>query len=800
MAGAALKLQSWMDAEDAFRIDEPLGRIGEGLVYAGQAHGSEPARIRRYWPEPLLEEGPDGAAQVRDSAWRVAFQEGLARFRGLGEALEALDHPHIARVRDVVPGAGTAAWWTDPVGESLSAWLARGETPAPGSVRLLADELAAALEAAHDAGLLHRDLSPETISVGSGRVVLTDFSTDQRPLMRVVKSQQGLVRPHYSPIELYDGGLRDPVGPATDIYSASAVLYRLIVGEAPRVWSDRLVGDEVPLAERGLEGYPIPFLAAIDRGLSVRPEDRFASAGDWRAALGSIPEGASPLVPPPPAAEPEPVLLADELEGPSEAGIVPLTSDDDLVLPASDTAPPKRGALVRIASVLATALAAALVAAGALAWGERSEDQYAARDVIVRAAPARDAEILAREPRGTALHVKARPERADDVPWRRITDGPLAGGWVSGRNLLDEPPPSLDRGEPGSGPARIVRRASVRRIPAARGKEIAVVEPGDRVYRVGVVEGSWAEILLEEGGVGYVTVEAFPPADQPNAAPAASVAPTPVFPQIPAPTVVVQPAPVVITPAPAAPVAAPAPAPKPPVIEAKAPEPKPVAPARQIKAAPKLAPKPPVQAKAPAPAAAKPTVQARVTAPPVTIRAGSGGTGLSATCQTISNFTDDGPSQVVMCRDPATGSWVRQRATEPVRPTPMKVSAPVAPAPQRVAAAAPPRQTAPSRPPERVASAGWLSRPWEGDIADLFPRRALYNGVSGAVGLQCRVGRNGWMTDCAVVSETPRGFGFAGAALDLASDYRLQPYDTAGQPTTGRTFNFTIPFRADSEE
>ncbi len=459
-----------------------------------------------------------------------------------------------------------------------------------------------------------------------------------------------------------------------------------------------------------------------------------------------------------------------------------------------------------------TAVAAGALSLGALAWGARSEDQYASRTVIVRAEPDRDGEILAREPRGAQLRLKARAERADGVPWRRITEGPLEGGYVSGRNVLDRPPPDLDRGEPGPGAARIIRKASVRRGPSAHAREIGVVEAGDSVYRVGVVEGSWGEILLEDGGVGYVAADAFarPKARPVPVTPAPTTAtpfPNPAPHQAAAPAAVASPPPTQVA------VKSPVPAPVTsanPAVVARAPEP-----AKEPPAKPKFEGSAalaltqtgtkPAQSKATGPAKTQVTTArpqpidpppVKPTKPAVVIRADAAGqsTGLVATCQSVSSYSDAGASQTVMCRDPGSGTWIRQgasRTAPSLTPAPVKTTA-AAPAP----VAPKPTPTA-SRPPARVASAKWLSRPWEGDIADAFPREAYFAGVSGAVALQCRVGSGGRMTDCDVLSETPRGMGFAEAALDLSYGYRLQPFDTAGQPTTGRLFNFTVPFRFD---
>src|SRR5205085_1845766 len=76
-------------------------------------------------------------------------------------------------------------------------------------------------------------------------------------------------------------------GPWTDVYALAAVLYAAVTRKAPPTSVARIIKDPlVPLAQRGLAGYSGAFLAAIDRGLQVRPEDRPQSIAELRDLLG----------------------------------------------------------------------------------------------------------------------------------------------------------------------------------------------------------------------------------------------------------------------------------------------------------------------------------------------------------------------------------------------------------------------------------------------------------------------------------------------------------------------------------
>ena len=93
--------------------------------------------------------------------------------------------------------------------------------------------------------------------------------------------------------------------------------------------------------------------------------------------------------------------------------------------------------------------------------------------------------------------------------------------------------------------------------------------------------------------------------------------------------------------------------------------------------------------------------------------------------------------------------------------------------------------------PPTIADPHWLRRPR--DLARYYPRRAMERGVEGQVVLDCMVATTG-MLSCAVVSETPRNWGFGDAALRISRDYQMVPATRDGQPVVGR-YRMVAPFR-----
>lgn len=92
-----------------------------------------------------------------------------------------------------------------------------------------------------------------------------------------------------------------------------------------------------------------------------------------------------------------------------------------------------------------------------------------------------------------------------------------------------------------------------------------------------------------------------------------------------------------------------------------------------------------------------------------------------------------------------------------------------------------------------VTSPHWLRRP--SNLEPYYPRRALERGVDGDVVLDCRVTTAGFL-DCAVVSESPSGYGFSSAALRIAADHQMRPATRGGMAVEGH-YRMRVPFRVE---
>jgi serine/threonine protein kinase len=231
---------------------------------------------------------------------KVADERALRRFRREILLGHRVTHPGVCRTFDLGLD-GPMPFLTMELlhGETLAARISRDGPLRADEVVPLVAQLAAALTAAHDAGVVHRDLKSQNIMLvpdgGTTRAVITDFglalSRDACSPSGEGRSSPGLAITHESGIAGTPGYMAPEqrqgasASPAVDIYALGVVIYEMLTGDLP--FGRDALDDAQPWP-----GWLVPGLAprweqVVRRCLAPRPEDRFARAADVAAALAT---------------------------------------------------------------------------------------------------------------------------------------------------------------------------------------------------------------------------------------------------------------------------------------------------------------------------------------------------------------------------------------------------------------------------------------------------------------------------------------------------------------------------------
>jgi len=233
-----------------YRIDALIARGGMGVVYMATHLALE---------RPVA---------LKVIASHLAEQEGFReRFLRESRLAARLDHPGVVPVYDAREDDGEliVAMRFVKGGDLKRRIAARGPLSPPQAIDLLA-QVAAALDAAHAEGIVHRDVKPHNILLEGDRAFLTDFGLAKALGDSGVLSDASVVGTvEYMSPEQWRGSR---IGPAADVYSLGCVLYEAVTGVAPFA---RRAGDSEPEMPRGLD-------AVIERAVAKDPGDRYTSA------------------------------------------------------------------------------------------------------------------------------------------------------------------------------------------------------------------------------------------------------------------------------------------------------------------------------------------------------------------------------------------------------------------------------------------------------------------------------------------------------------------------------------------
>lgn len=223
----------------------------------------------------------------------------LKRFRREVRALQKLDHPHIVKYYDFLDvRAGTFLVMEFIEGTTLQERLSnarrRGRRLPVRTIVSVIQQAAAALDYAHAQGMIHRDVKPANILLDeNGDVHLTDFglvlfrgSSQQTTTGAILGTPQ-----YMAPEQAMSSRSATP---QTDVYSLGICVYEMLTntipfsGDMPINVVLQHIQDTVPPPRKVDKRIPVKVERVVMKALKKEPQDRYATPGDFAAALGEV--------------------------------------------------------------------------------------------------------------------------------------------------------------------------------------------------------------------------------------------------------------------------------------------------------------------------------------------------------------------------------------------------------------------------------------------------------------------------------------------------------------------------------
>ena len=271
-----------------YTILQIIGSGGFGITYLAMDNRLErQVVVKEYFPKFMVRRDTESMTQVMTLGpdYSEDYNKGLFRFLSEAKTLALLGSiPEIATVHDFFQENGTAYIVMEYIkGKNLKQIIRERIQPFTFDEALtLIRPCLESLGRVHDAGLIHRDFTPDNIIIDEkGRPRIIDFGSS-RDYATSEATMTIMVKHGYAPIEQYSNGVKQ--GTYTDVYSISAILYEMLTLNKPAASIERMRNDPVLVPSALNHAISQAEDAVVMRGLAVEHEDRFQTIAEFLKA------------------------------------------------------------------------------------------------------------------------------------------------------------------------------------------------------------------------------------------------------------------------------------------------------------------------------------------------------------------------------------------------------------------------------------------------------------------------------------------------------------------------------------
>ncbi len=280
---------------EKYLIGRVLGQGGFGITYLGwDLDRKIPVAIKEYYPTSQVSRTSGSTELTINSGNKDFFQEGKTRFLKEAQTLGRLSHlRNIVQVQGYLSENNTGYIIMEYIeGVTLQEHIRRlGRSLTPEETFGILRPIIRTMSQVHQAGMIHRDISPDNIMLQSnGMVKILDFGTARAMDMesgQLTHSTQAVLKRGFAPMEQYSAGRA--IDQRADEYALCATIYYCLTGQLPPDVFARYM-DQMPIPWNQIQGLQEHQIRALEKGTALKADDRFPDLKSFEQALFPVRE------------------------------------------------------------------------------------------------------------------------------------------------------------------------------------------------------------------------------------------------------------------------------------------------------------------------------------------------------------------------------------------------------------------------------------------------------------------------------------------------------------------------------